>query len=183
MGTASATIVVYPLPTVTVQDSLIVTGGLADLIANTNAVNPTYLWSTGDTTQRITVYQPGIYSVIVTDGETGCHNEGQATVQPIGFPLLYVETDNAFFCEGGQGTLTANTTVPAPSYLWSTGETTQSIRVTEAGSYQVTVTSGEVVWTGSAEGLATVYPNPVAALRPMTLSILRCRFSSPICPA
>ena len=41
------------------------------------------------------------------------------------------------FCAGGSVTLTANAGV---SYLWSTGETTQSIVATTSGSYTVTVT-------------------------------------------
>ena len=48
------------------------------------------------------------------------------------------------FCEGGSVVLTANSQIcSAPlSYKWSNGDTTQSITVTKAGSYSVTVSDG-----------------------------------------
>nr|MCR4965112.1 hypothetical protein [Bacteroidales bacterium] len=42
-----------------------------------------------------------------------------------------------YFCSDSSITLTANSAV---SYLWSTGETTQSITVNQVGSYRVTIT-------------------------------------------
>lgn len=45
------------------------------------------------------------------------------------------------FCEDGQLTLTANTTLS--NYLWSTGETTPSIEATQTGNYSVTVSEGD----------------------------------------
>lgn len=46
------------------------------------------------------------------------------------------------FCQGGSVTLTSNV---ATNYLWSTGETTQSITVTEDGSYTVSTNCGASV--------------------------------------
>jgi hypothetical protein len=49
------------------------------------------------------------------------------------------------FCKGGSVTLTASSEkCEAPyTYLWSNGETTESITVTQAGSYSVTVTGSD----------------------------------------
>ena len=46
------------------------------------------------------------------------------------------------FCQGGSVTLTSS---PAASYLWSTGETTQSITVSTAGTFYVTTSCGATV--------------------------------------
>lgn len=65
------------------------------------------------------------------------------------------------FCEGGSVTLTATS---GSSYLWSNGETSQSISVSTSGSYSVAV-SGTNVCPGSSNPLVvTVNPNPSAAI-------------------
>jgi hypothetical protein len=52
------------------------------------------------------------------------------------------QSDLPVFCQGEVVTLTANVTgTPAVAYLWSTGETTQSIEVGASGTYDVTVTN------------------------------------------
>lgn len=53
-------------------------------------------------------------------------------------PVAITSDGPAILCEGGSLTLTATA---GESYLWSNGETTQSIVVTEEGAYSVTVTS------------------------------------------
>ena len=114
-----------------------------------------YLWSNGEMTQNIVVADAGSYSVTVSDG-SGCYGVSTAVdivVDPVLEPAVQPLGDLTF-CEGGEVTLT---TAEADGYLWSTGATTQSILVSEAGSYSVTVqglcdeyTSAEVsveTWT------------------------------------
>lgn len=100
-----------------------------------DAGNPglTYLWSTGATTQQITVNAVGVYSVTVTDSM--CSASDSTTVgiiAPLGF------ADSISICNATN--LELNAGVPnATSYTWSTGETTQSIAVSESGAYSVIV--------------------------------------------
>jgi len=100
-----------------------------------------YLWSNGETTQNITVTSTGTFTVVVTDA-FGCSSLPSAaiSVNVNPYPATPVITANGptTFCNGGSVTLTA--TAGFASYLWSNGEVTQSIVVTESGSYTVVVT-------------------------------------------
>jgi large repetitive protein len=130
---ASLSFAVYPLPIVEITGELEFCEGESTVLTATAGVS--YLWSSDETTQSITVTESGIYSVVVTD-ENGC--EGFAEVMVVVHPLPDVEiTGDLEFCEGGSTVLTATEGV---SYLWSTGETTQSITVTTADLFSVTVT-------------------------------------------
>ncbi len=57
-----------------------------DLIASTNSIggpaSGTYLWSTGATTQTISVTAPGTYAVEVTDAATGCSGTDTIILAP-----------------------------------------------------------------------------------------------------
>jgi len=76
-------------------------------------------------------------------------------------------------CQGGSVTLTSST---AFSYVWSTGETTQSISVNSAGTYSVTTnqtptcTQGTMACTtcgvGTASATVSVNPLPVVSVSP-----------------
>jgi large repetitive protein len=71
-------------------------------------------------------------------------------------PDIVISGETAI-CDGEFTILTATAGV---TYLWSTGETTQSIVVTEPGEYSVTVTD-ENGCVGSAEVTVTVFPLPL----------------------
>ncbi|MBL0018290.1 MAG: HYR domain-containing protein [Bacteroidetes bacterium] len=64
---------------------------------------------------------------------------------------------NTSFCSGGSVTLVAT---QAAGYLWSTGETTQSITVNTAGNYSVTVTSANGCSAIAGPVAVSVFPNP-----------------------
>lgn len=84
-----------------------------------------YSWSNGATTQAITVLSSGLFTVIVSDGP-GCSATSApvtVTVYPNPQPIIN-PTGPTTFCNGGSVVLTCSS---ADSYLWSTGETNQSI--------------------------------------------------------
>lgn len=95
-----------------------------------------YLWSTGDETASITVGTPGLYSVTGTDAE-GCTNTASVNVTEVSTVTVIISGDLSI-CSGETTILTATA---GASYLWSTGAETQSIEVSAAGTYSVTVTS------------------------------------------
>jgi hypothetical protein len=96
-----------------------------------------YAWSTGATTQCISVASPGSYSVTITD-ENGCVNTCSKTITENSVPQCSI-TGNSSFCAGGSTNLCAP--AGANSYLWSSGATTQCITVNAAGNYSVTITN------------------------------------------
>ncbi len=92
-----------------------------------------YQWSTGATTEVITVQTAGTYKVTVTDSR-GCMGSDSVFVIEYPTPSLAIEM---------LATDCANMILAAgdyDSYLWSTGDSTASITTTLAGIYTVMVT-------------------------------------------
>jgi len=110
--------------------------GNGDSVTLTADAGFNYTWSNAETTQSITVSQPGNYTVTVDDG-TGCTGTASIFVQqsPDETPSVAVVGETEF-CEGGSVELTSSS---ASGYTWTGGATTQTISVTEAGSYAVTI--------------------------------------------
>jgi hypothetical protein len=94
------------------------------------------LWSTGATTQSITVSAAGVYTVRVTNAN-GCQSAASigttVTVNPLPTTPTISAGGPTTFCSGGSVILTSSV---GTSYLWSTGATTPSITVLTAGSYK-----------------------------------------------
>lgn len=131
------------VPTVTVNSLTLTCGQPSGTLTAQagNATTPTYLWSTGETSQTITVAAAGPYSVTVT-GENGCKAAASSTVQSDGTVPTVSINNVVLTCAQPSGTLSATVgSAVNPVYRWSTGETTASISVSAAGPYSVTVTS------------------------------------------
>ncbi len=118
------------------NDTSFCAGGFIELNANANLSGASYLWNNGSTSPRLVVTAPGSYSVIVTS-PNGC-----TATDTIHINLLYQPTVNlgpdVSLCQSTP--LTLNAFNPNCSYLWSTGDTTSSITITQPGTYSVTVT-------------------------------------------
>ena len=81
------------------------------------------------------------------------------TVTPLPGPAIQ-SSGPLGFCQGGQVSLTAvDTTNGSPSYLWSNGDTTQTITVNAAGNYSVIVTDSNTC-SSQSQVTVTVFPNP-----------------------
>jgi uncharacterized repeat protein (TIGR01451 family) len=120
-----------------------------------------YLWSTGATTQTISVNATGTYSVTVT-GAGGCSGSDSHTVTfHTASPATITADGPTTFCGGGDVTLTASA---GASWLWSNGATTQSITVANSGSFSVTVTGATGCQSTSAPTGVVVSPAPIATI-------------------
>jgi len=132
-ATDSVDVTVYALPTVSITGTLTYCAGASTTLDAGSFVS--YLWSNGETTQTISA-TAGNYTVTVTDSN-GCSNtSAQVSVTELGLPTVAIR-GTLSYCAGSNTTLTA--TAGLNTYLWSSGETTQSITAT-AGSYTVTGT-------------------------------------------
>ncbi|WP_233259742.1 gliding motility-associated C-terminal domain-containing protein [Chitinophaga sp. S165] len=120
-------------PVVDIQDAAICMGETTTL--NAYVQGATYVWSTGETTASIDVTTSGTYSVDVT--LKGCTTHDEATVT-VGTPPVITVTDDSEICP--DETLMLTVDPDGGNVAWSTGETTNSIVVTKAGNYEVTVT-------------------------------------------
>src|SRR5207253_8592123 len=96
----------------------------------------TYKWSTGETAQTITVRTPGIYRVVVTNdgGCTGASQDFTVSANPTPQPIIRALAPTAL-CSGDSVSLRASDRFTR--YVWSTGDTTQEIRVGAAGTFSV----------------------------------------------
>ncbi len=96
-----------------------------------------YQWSNGSTTPSINTSTAQSYSVTVTDAN-GCSSISPVITlveNPVETPIVQVSGETTF-CQGNSITLTAS---HGSSYLWSDGESSQSINVTQSGVYNVQV--------------------------------------------
>ncbi len=132
-ATNSISVVATPLPNVTIISSgtpSICLGDSLDLIVSGGT---SFSWTSGQTTQTITVGSGGTYYVTATNG--GCSASASFLV------TLHQRPTATIVALGSAGSLTANViggTAPY-DFWWSIGAITQSISVSN-GTYQVTVT-------------------------------------------
>jgi hypothetical protein len=149
-----------PPPTISASGSTTICPGKT--VTLTSSAGAAYSWSTGATTQAIDASAAGSYSVTTTDNR-GCTATSTPTVVTT-YPPPTVPTISASgptrFCSGGNVTLTASS---GASYSWSTGATSQSIVVTDTGSYTVTTTNANGCGaTSAATDVVRVVPPPGA---------------------
>ena len=129
-------------------DTALCTGESTLLTAESGPSGSTYLWSTGETTQSITV-SPSVstaYEVTLTApfGATAS-DTATVTVSPL---TVGIAPGAPVLCANGSVVLTASGAV---DYVWSTGQTSGSVSVLFAGTYSVT---GSLA--GGCSGSATV---------------------------
>lgn len=104
--------------------------GPLNLDAGNNGAN--FVWNTGDQNQSLTVSQTGWYAVTVFDGNCSDRDSIYVTIA-IPAAVLVADTIadcNEILIDAGSGYL---------SYLWNTGDTTQTTTVNDGGLITVTV--------------------------------------------
>ncbi|MFK7907580.1 MAG: hypothetical protein AB8B69_20755, partial [Chitinophagales bacterium] len=109
--------------------------------------NQIYMWSSGQTTQSIAIEQPDTYTLTVSNAD-GCTATDQVTVSLFTGILISLEEEIAA-CQGDVIILDPIISKAASangdfSYIWSTGETTENIAVTNTGVYGLTVSNQDV---------------------------------------
>jgi hypothetical protein len=132
-------------------------GGSVTIQASDASLN--YNWNNGQTGSSITVSEPGNYFATASSSE-GCIAISSA------ISVSYITDAPAAISVEGETSICANTSVvltanTGTSYLWSNGETSQSIEANEAGAYTVQVT-GQCSQSVSEPIELVVYPSPSA---------------------
>lgn len=129
---------IIPVPVTCFGDS----NGTAEVIVGGGQGPYTYLWSTGETTARITGLGPGNYLTIVTD-----ENDCQISVTTEIFEPPLIENDTLVFtdatCFGasdGTAAIAVSGGSPPFSFSWTNGATDSVVTNLAAGNYVVTVT-------------------------------------------
>ena len=158
--TASGTVTINANPTPNITGSSMCTGNSSTLDAG--AGYDTYQWSTLDDTQTIDITSTGTYSVTVTDNNN-CIGDTSITINSMSNPTPIITGFN--FCENLPTTIEVGDASGNgyASYIWNTGETTQSILVSTGGTYSVTVTDNNSC-EGSTDINITAYSLPVPTI-------------------
>lgn len=155
-GADTIEVVINTSPTVDLGNTIDFCDGNSGVIDAQNVGN-SYLWSTAETSQTITVTTAGTYSVEVTTPEN-CTATGQVDVLVNSLPQVDLGNDQ---------TVCASTTLDAQNsgltFLWSDNSVDQILFVDQAGEYWVQVTDG---LSCSAKDTITIAiaPKPVVDL-------------------
>ncbi len=159
---SSISVTVHALPVVSVSadgPTIFCSGGAVRLTSSSATGN---VWSTGSTSNFITVNQSGGYSVSVTDAN-GCTSTSPnlaVSVNPL--PVVTISPSGpTTFCEGGSVILRSSSET---GNVWSTGATSSSITISQSGNYSVVVTDGNGCSAGSSLTSVTVNPLPIVAV-------------------
>jgi len=158
--TATDTISINALPTIVISasNSSICNGESTTLTASGGS---SYVWNNGENTPAITVSPTSTTTFTVTGTDSnGCTNTASQSITVNALPTVEI-TGTLTYCAGATTTLTA--TAGLSSYLWSTGETTESIVVT-AGSYTVTGTDSNGCSATSSPATVTELPSDTASV-------------------
>jgi gliding motility-associated-like protein len=130
----------------------------------TSTAGSNNFWSTGATSNSITVTTSGSYTVYYVDAN-GCSSAVSAAVNVVVNPLPPVPTISASgpltVCPGGTVDLTSSA---ANAYMWSNGSNTQTITLNTSGNYSVTITDINGCTATSSNTLFTVLPPPPAPI-------------------
>jgi PKD repeat protein len=98
-----------------------------------------YVWSTGAGTQTINASTAGPYSVTISN-QFGCSRSDTVNITMSAPPTVNLGPDQ-LLCNGASVTLNAGN--PGMTYLWSNGQTSQSITVSTPGDYLAFVTNAQ----------------------------------------
>lgn len=148
-------VTVLPLiPASAGSDQMICLGEHATLTASGGSA---YEWSTGETTQSINVNPLLTTSYVVTVTAGTCTAQASVTVFVQALPIVDAGPNDTI-CEGNSTILSASFGV---SYNWSTGENTQSIVVSPAGTTTYTVTVSDGICENTDDVEITVQTTPL----------------------
>lgn len=165
-ASASSTVTVGGSPAIAIVSSpSVICSGQTATLTITGSVG-SYSWSTGASTNSITVNTPGAYSASVANS-CGSANASVSISTGAG-PTVSINPASLTVCNGQSGTLTA--TSNASNYSWNNFATTNTISVNSPGVMTVTVTNQ----CGSATASATVTADQVPSLTITATSTLVC---------
>ncbi len=131
-----------------------------------------YLWQNGTMTQSLSVNGPGLFYLAV-EGANDCIFKDSITIALYTSPTITLGNDTII---PASGSLTLTPGAGFSKYDWSTGEFSESIAVSDTGTYSVTVTdangctASDDIRVPSTASIAyldnikfSVYPNPASS--------------------
>lgn len=171
-ATTSVTIMQPPLlqanATATGETSVGANDGTATAAPTGGTPPYNYHWSNGANTAQITGLAPGSYTVSVTDNGNACTAVQTVTVNAFGCTIQGSISSVNVSCNGaanGSASVSLTDAADPVSFVWSDGDTTQSVMNLAAGSYTVSVVDGNncpLVLNVAISQPAGILPNATA---------------------
>ncbi|MEI6694669.1 MAG: gliding motility-associated C-terminal domain-containing protein [Bacteroidota bacterium] len=130
------------LPCMLTQPTIIANGpttfcsGNQLTLTSSNALS--YLWSDSSANQSIVINTSGLFWVEISD-TFSCTNKDSIIINVLPVPVLNLGNDTVI-CSDLIAPITLNADNSGSTYLWSNGQTTQSIIIATSGIYYVKVT-------------------------------------------
>ncbi|RQO32250.1 hypothetical protein DBR32_01170 [Taibaiella sp. KBW10] len=151
----AANVTVNPKPVVNLGND---TAVCANVTLTLNAGNPgaAYLWNDNSTNSTLAAVNAGQYRVKVTN-TFNCATSDTINIAHLPVPVVNLGNDT-MICRVQP--LTLNAQNPGSAYVWSTGASTQTISVNQAGTYSVSVTNTSNC-TGNDAIVITTIPDPI----------------------
>lgn len=162
-GTASATVLVNPIPVASTSNTSICFGGVANLNASANLPNGTYLWSTSQTGSSIQVNPSSTTTYSVSYTLNNCTSPSVNAIVTVN-PIPVVSLSSATICDGDNVTLTATPNLVGGSYAWGPFNSPGGASQTFSPSVDTTLTVTYTLLNCPslpATGSVTVNPLPV----------------------
>ena len=117
-----------------------------------------YVWNNGATSPALTITDAGNYFAIITTVDGCSDTTATYTTTLFADPDTTVTTSSSLsFCSGSSVSLTA---ASGQSYLWNTGDTTQSITSNQSGTYFAVVTTANGCSDTTATYTTTLFADP-----------------------
>ncbi|MCA6364214.1 MAG: gliding motility-associated C-terminal domain-containing protein [Bacteroidetes bacterium] len=141
---SSMTLSITPLPVVNLgSDTTLCPGDTLQL--NAQNAGATYAWNNTATSQTIEVTDAGSYAVVVTAQNCSASDSVRInTMQDVDFD------QTATLC-GSSNALVLDAGNAGANFIWSTGETSQTITVQQAGTYWVTINAPPCILTDTVQ--------------------------------
>ncbi|MCX6146799.1 MAG: Ig-like domain-containing protein [Candidatus Kapabacteria bacterium] len=129
-----------------------------DSVILSASIGVSYLWSNGETTKDIIVKSSGNYSVTIKNSSGTLNTSPIVTVTVNPLPIASITPNGKIsICQNEVLILSAT---PASSYIWSNGETTQNIKISQSGEYFVKITNENACSSISNTVSVTINPKP-----------------------
>ena len=162
--TATASIVVKPVPQVLTQNDTICSGDIATIGAFVDLPNGTYSWSNGSSTSFQTLNPTVTTNYILVYTVNGC-SSAPATATVTVFPVPNITISNQTICAGNAVTLVANAN-PSGTFFWGPNHTQGSSTNTFTPQQDTTIQVFNVLNGCSSDTIqatVTVLPQPISS--------------------
>jgi gliding motility-associated-like protein len=162
--TATASIVVKPVPQVFIQNDTICSGNIATIGAFVDLPNGTYSWSNGSSTSSQTLSPTVTTNFILVYTVNGC-SSAPATATVTVLPVPNITISNQTICAGNAVTLVANAN-PSGTFFWGPNHTQGSFTNTFTPQQDTTIQLFNVLNGCSSDTIqatVTVLPQPISS--------------------